>query len=164
MYKLETMINEVSYKVELGACSAEPIVIRVNNVDNSAIVFEDMALLLKACLIYQVYDIRADIQKGVIIPLVKATYDNDIQKIIETLKKRLHETVNPRIAEGKFQRMYHDYQTYDEAEAKAEAEKVNQMADGFEVEAVGVPGEGWCLMLKRAAAFAREIGVIPDDG
>jgi hypothetical protein len=63
------------------------------------------------------------------------------------------------MTEDEFQRKYHDYQTFDQAEAEAEAETVNRQVDGFEVVAVKLPPLGWCLMLKSAADVLKQMSI-----
>lgn len=65
------------------------------------------------------------------------------------------------MTQNEFQKKYHNYQTFHKVEAKAEADKANvEGIDGNEAVAVHLQGLGWCLMLKSAADFAREFGII----
>ncbi len=58
-----------------------------------------------------------------------------------------------------FQCKYYDYMTQDESAAKAEAERVNAVGvDGDTIVAVQF-GSMWCLMLRQAFEFTREIGI-----
>ena len=64
--------------------------------------------------------------------------------------------------EDAFQTAYMDYMTTSEADARAEANKVNER--GIENNCcVAVKfDEHWCLMLGSAALFIAEIGIKPD--
>jgi hypothetical protein len=65
------------------------------------------------------------------------------------------------MTQDEFQKKYYNYQTFREVEAQAEAAKANaEGIDGNEAVAVHLQGLGWCLMLKSAADFAKEIGII----
>ena len=64
--------------------------------------------------------------------------------------------------QAEFQRAYHNFSTQDQAEAKAEEEKVNEMVDRvFTVVAVELPPCGWCLMLKTEVDELREMRILP---
>ena len=68
------------------------------------------------------------------------------------------------MTQAEFQRKYHDFSTQDQAEAEAEAEKVNEMVGrSFTVVAVELPPFGWCLILKMAADELREMRVLPPE-
>jgi len=65
------------------------------------------------------------------------------------------------MTQDEFQKKYHNYQTFHEVEAQAEAAKANtEGIEDNEAVAVQLGKLGWCLMLKSAADFAKEIGVI----
>ena len=65
------------------------------------------------------------------------------------------------MTQDEFQRKYHYYQTHSEEEARAEADRANaEGIDGNEAVAVCFEELGWCLMLKTAAGFAHEMGII----
>lgn len=65
------------------------------------------------------------------------------------------------MTQDEFQKKYHNYQTFHEVEARTEADKANaEGIDGNEAVPIHLGGLGWCLMLKSAADFAKEIGVI----
>jgi hypothetical protein len=65
------------------------------------------------------------------------------------------------MTKDEFQRQYHYYQTHDEKEAKAEARRVNEEGiDNDIAVAVKLGDLGWCLMLKTAADFVREMDII----
>lgn len=65
------------------------------------------------------------------------------------------------MTKDEFQKKYHHYQTFREVEAKAEADKANaEGIDGGKAVAVHLQGLGWCLMLKSAVDFAKEIQLI----
>lgn len=63
-----------------------------------------------------------------------------------------------------FQKAYHDFSTNDQAEAEAEAAKVNEEVGGlFTVVAVEFPPLGWCLLLETAADGLRQMGILPPE-
>ncbi len=58
-----------------------------------------------------------------------------------------------------FQRMYDDYIEIDIIRAQAEADKVNEEMGGKFVCPVEIDGK-YCLMLKTAASFLKEHGIL----
>lgn len=58
------------------------------------------------------------------------------------------------MTQEEFIQKYHEYSTLNEAEAKAEAARVNEAGiENDEAIAVEFAGLGWCLMLKSSAAW-----------
>ncbi len=59
--------------------------------------------------------------------------------------------------ENEFQKQYHRYMASSLIDAKEEAIKVNEKAEGFKVEPQHFPGLGFCLMLSTAKDFINEL-------
>ena len=62
------------------------------------------------------------------------------------------------MTEDEFQNKYHHFETTDIKEATVEAVKINAVAEGFRVVAVGPMMGKYCLMLESAALFLEELG------